>query len=83
MRAAFGQRLDQVKRSRIGPMQILEGEDDRLGPRPRQKPCRHRRELPPPQFLRRELRGALLGERNVDQRRDQRRIFAHVEANQP
>ena len=57
-------------------MQILEGEHDRLGPRPRQKPCGHRRELPPPQFFRREIRGALRGERNVDQRRDQGRIFA-------
>ena len=47
-------------------MQILKGEDDRLRPRARQNPCRHRRELPPPQFLRREFRGALLGERNID-----------------
>jgi hypothetical protein len=34
------------------------------------------------QFLRREFRRTLRGQRNVDQRRDQGRVFVRVEANQ-
>ena len=65
-------------------MQILKGEDYRLRPSAGQKSWR-----PSPRvaaaaaFLRREFRGALLGERNVDQWRDQgRRIRPDVEAYQ-
>ena len=36
LRAALGQRVHEVERRRIGPMQVLEGEHDRLRPRPRQ-----------------------------------------------
>ena len=64
-------------------MQVLEGEHHRLRPRARQNPGRHRRQLPAPQFLGRELRPAVLPQRNVDQRREQGRVFGRVEADQP
>ena len=51
-------RLDEVERGRVGPMQVFEGEDNRLGPRPRQNPGDHRRQLPSPQLFGREFRGA-------------------------
>ena len=66
LRAAFGERPHEVERRRIGPVQVLEGEHNRLGPRARQKPGRHRRQLPSPQFLGREFRRAVRGQRNVD-----------------
>ena len=58
LRAALGQRPHEVERRRVGPVQVLEGEHGRLRPRSRQNPGRHRRELPSPQFLRREFRRA-------------------------
>ena len=42
-----------------------------------------RRQLPAAQFLRREFRRAVLRQRDVDQRRDQGRIFGGVEADEP
>ena len=45
-------------------------------PRPSSPP------LPTPQFLGRELRPAVLPQRNVDQRHEQRRVFGRVEADQ-
>ena len=63
-------------------MQVLEGEHDRLRPRARQRPCRHRRQLPSTQFLRREFRCPLLWQQDIDQRRDQGRIFRWIEADQ-
>src|SRR5208337_2598465 len=80
--AALGEGLQQVERGRIGPVQVLEGDHGRLRPRARQNQGRHRRQLPAPQFLRRESRGAVLRQRNVDQRRDQGRVFGRVESNQ-
>ena len=43
-RSASG--LHQVERGRVGPVQILEGERDRLRSRPGQNPGGHRRQLP-------------------------------------
>ncbi len=63
-------------------MQILEGDDGRLRPRARQNPGSHRRQLPSPQFLGRELRSAVLSQRYVDQRREQGRVFGRVKADQ-
>ena len=56
LRAALGERAHEIERGRVGPVQVLEGEHDRLRPRARQNPGRHRRQLPAPQFLRREFR---------------------------
>ena len=83
LRAALGERAQEIERGRIGPVQILEGEHHRLRPRARQNPGRHRRQLPAPQFLGRELRPAVLPQRNVDQRREQGRVFGRVKADQP
>ena len=55
LRAALGERVDEVERGRVGPVQILDGEDDRLRPCAREKPGRHRRQLPAAQFLGRKL----------------------------
>ena len=55
MRAAIGERAQEVERGRVGPVQVLEGEDDRLRPRPSQNPGGHRRQLPSPQLFRREI----------------------------
>ena len=50
--AVSEQRRNQVERDMDkGPMQILESEDYRLEPHPRQKPGSHRRQLPPPPKL--------------------------------
>ena len=82
LRAALGQRPHEIERGRIGPVQVLEGDHGRLRPRARQNPGRHRRQLPAPQFLRREFRPAVLRQRNIDQRREQRRVFGRVQADQ-
>ena len=73
--AALGEGLHQVERRRIGPMQILEREDNWLRVRPSEKPRDERRQLPAAQFLRRKLRCAFFRQRDVDQRRDQE---AHI-----
>ena len=83
LRAALGEGLHEVERGRVGPVQVLERERDSLRARPGEKPCRQRRQLPAPQFLRRQFRRAFLGQRDIDQRRDQRRIFGCVEADEP
>ena len=83
LRAALGESLHQIERGRVGPVQVLERERDGLRSRPGEKPCRQRRQLPAAQFLRREFRRAVLRQRDVDQRRDQGRIFVGVEADEP
>ena len=83
LRAALGESLHQIERGRVGPVQVLEREHDRLRPRAGENPRRQRRQLPAPQFLRRELRRAVLGQRDVDQRCEQRCVFGRVEADQP
>ena len=75
---------DRMRSSEVGSAQCRSSKTSTTGcvPRARQIPRRHRRELPSPQFLRREFRRTLLGQRNVDQRRDQGRVFGRVEADQ-
>ena len=51
---------NEIERSRVGPVQVLEGEHDWLRPRPRQNPGSHRRQLPSPQLFGREFRGTVL-----------------------
>ena len=64
-------------------MQVFEGKDDRLRSGACQKQGRHRSQLPASQFLRREFRRAVLRQRDVEQRREQGRIFGRVETDQP
>ena len=78
-RAAFRKAPQRLERGRIGPVQILDRQHDRLRARPRQEPGRNRRQLPAAQFLRRERQRPLGRERNVDERRQQRNIFRRVE----
>src|SRR5580693_2930072 len=82
LRTPLGESLQEIKRGRIGPMQVLERERDGLRARPGEKPRDKRRQLPPAQFLWREFRDALLWQRNVDQRREQRRVFGWVQTDQ-
>ena len=81
--AALCERPQQIERGRVGPVQVLEGEHDRLRSGACQKQGRHRRQLPASQFLRREFRRAVLRQRDVEQRREQGRIFGRVETDQP
>src|ERR1700722_14222208 len=64
-------------------MQILESEDYRLRPRPRQKPGSHRRQLPPPKLFWREIGRAARRENDVHERCKQRRMLDRIEADQP
>ena len=75
----------RIRSSEVGSAQCRSSKasDDRLRSRACQNQGRHRRQLPAPQFLRREFRRAVLGQRNVDQRREQGRVFGRVEADQP
>ena len=82
LRPALGQRAHEIERSRVGPVQVLEGEHDCLRPRGRQNPCRHRRQLPAAQLLWREFRGPVLWQEDIDQGREQRRVFGWVQADQ-
>ena len=79
LRAALGQRLQHVERGRIGPVQVLEGEHDRLGAGAGEHPGGERRELAAAQFLGRQFWRAARRQRRVDHRREQRRIFGGVE----
>ena len=73
--AALRERPQQIERSRVGPVQVFEGEDDRLRSGASQKQGRHRSQLSASQFLRREFRRAVLRQRDIEQRREQWRIF--------
>jgi hypothetical protein len=64
-------------------MQILESEDYRLRPRPRQNPGSHRRQLPPPKLFWREIGRAARRENDVHERCKQRRMLDRIEADQP
>jgi len=78
-RPALGDAAQHVERRRIGPMQILERQHHRLNARARHHPVGQRRQLPAPQFLRRQSRRAFRRQRNVEQRREQGRILRWVE----
>ena len=82
LRPALGQRPHEVERSRVGPVEVLEGEHDCLRPRGRQRPCRHRRQLSAPQLLWREFRRPILWQEDIDQGCEQRRIFPWIQADQ-
>ena len=82
LRPALGQRPHEIERSRVGPVQVLEGEHDRLRPCGRQNPCRHRRQLPAAQLFWQEFRCPVLWQEDIDQRREQRRVFGWIQADQ-
>ena len=78
-RAALGNAAQDIERGRIGPMQILERQHDRLNLRARHHPVGQRRQLPAPQFLGRQSRRAFRRQRNVEERREQGDILRRVE----
>ena len=78
-RAALGDAAQHVERGRIGPMQILERQHHRLHLGARHHPVGQRRQLPAPQFLRRQGRRAFRRQRNVEKRREQRGVLRRVE----
>jgi chromosome condensin MukBEF ATPase and DNA-binding subunit MukB len=82
LRPSLRQRAHQVERSRVGPVQVLEGEHDRLRPRGRQDPCRHRRQLSAAQLLWREFRRPVLWQEDIDQRREQRCVFGWIQTDE-
>jgi hypothetical protein len=43
LRTSLGESSQEIKRGRVGPVQVLEGEHDGLRPRGRQNPRGHRR----------------------------------------
>ena len=51
-RTAFGDTAQKVKRTRIGPVRIFNGQYYRLRPRTCHHQIRQRRHLPTPQFIR-------------------------------
>src|ERR1700733_1907476 len=63
-------------------MQVFESEDKRLGPRPPQNPGGHCRQLLSPPLFRREIRGAVRRQRDVNERCEQGRMFGWVETGQ-
>jgi hypothetical protein len=83
LRPALGQRAYEIQRSGVRPVQVLEGEHDYLSPRGRQNPCSHRRQLPAAQLVWGEFRCPILWQEDVDQRREQRRVFGWIQADQP
>jgi hypothetical protein len=83
LRAAFGQRAQEVERRWVGPVQVLERDDGGLGPRSRENPGGHCRKLSASKLLRRKISGATWRWRDVDKRRDKGYVFRGVEANQP
>ena len=82
LRAALGERLHQIERGRVGPVQVLERERDGLRTRPGEKPRDQRRELPSPELLGRQIGGAARRRRDVDKRRNERRMFGGIETDQ-
>jgi hypothetical protein len=83
LRASLGERAQEIERRRIRPVQVLEGEDNRLRPRASQKQSSHCRQLPAPQLLGRKGGHALRRQWNVHKRRNKGRVLPRVEANQP
>ena len=80
LRPALGQRAHEIERSRVSPVKVLEGEHDRLRPRGGQNPCRHGRQLPAAQLLWREFHCPVLWQEDIDQGREQGRVFGRIQA---
>ena len=75
LRAALGQRLQHVERGRIGPVQVLEREHQRLGASAGEHPGGERRELAAAQFLGRQFWNAFRRQRR---RRSPALAAAHI-----
>ena len=81
--APVSQRPQQVERGRVGPVEVLEGDDSRLRSGSGQDPGGHRRQLPSSQLFGWEIGDPAGRQRDVDERREKRRVLRGVEADQP
>jgi hypothetical protein len=81
--AALGERSEEVERGGVGPLQILESKNNRLGSRACKNPGDERGQLTSPELFRRKGDLAARRQGDVDERRKQRRVFSRVEVDQP
>jgi hypothetical protein len=79
LRAALGDAPQHIERGRIGPVQILESQYQRLRLGTGHDPVGQHRQLPAAQFLGRQWRYAFLGQRNIKKRREQGSVFRGIE----
>ena len=79
LRAAIAERTHEIDRGRVEPLQVLKDENKRLCSRAGDRPSDHRRQLPAVNLIRRKAWQAFKRNRNVDERRDQRRMLRGVE----
>ena len=78
-RASFGEHLQEIERGRVGPVEVFEGEHERLCARPREQPGDHRGELAAPQLVGRKFRRVDRCGGNVEQGREQGRELDRIE----
>ena len=79
MSAALAERSHEIDRTRIGPLQVLEDENERLHVCAGQDPGGERRQLPVANLIGRKSRQAFRWNRNVGQRRKQGSILRRTE----
>src|SRR6516164_4175384 len=79
LRAAIAERPYEIDRGRVEPLQILKDKNKRLRSRAGYRQSGHRRQLPAVKLIRRKAWQAFRWNRNVDERRDQRRMRRGVE----
>ena len=79
LRAAIAERMHEIDRRRVEPLQVLKDENERLVAGAGDRPFDHRRQLPATNFLRREAWQALMRNRDVDQRRKQGSVCRGIE----
>ena len=78
-RASFSEHLQQIKRGRVGPMEVFEGEHERLRAGAREHPSDHCSELAAPQLVGRKFRRVDSRGGNIEQRREQWRELNRIE----
>ena len=79
MRAALAQRVYEINRGKVKPLQILKDKNKRLDARAGERPSDHRRQLLAVNLIGWTVRQAFGRHRNVDQRREQGRMLRRVE----
>src|SRR4029077_18477925 len=70
LRAAIAERMHEIDRRRVEPLQVLEDKNERLVAGARDRPFDDRSQLPATSLLRRKAWQALRRDRDVDQRRN-------------
>jgi hypothetical protein len=80
-RASFSEHLQQIKRGRVGPVEVFEREHERLRAGAREHPSDHCGELAASQLVGCKFRRADSCKKNIEQRREQRRKLHRIELN--